>query len=141
MHKPWPDSSLCPRASSGPRSTVAVAPAQPSNHPVLLARQAAPWRLPWLGLVASQLLQAATNSLVRVRPMGCGCACLRAAVVPKLPAKPTDQLNSLAMQTLASQDAASHDQYLKLLRFDDQIAELASRRGGWVVPVPAVRSC
>ncbi|GAB4822586.1 hypothetical protein N2152v2_009632 [Parachlorella kessleri] len=50
-------------------------------------------------------------------------------VVPKLPAKPTDQLNSLAMQTLASQDAASHDQYLKLLRFDDQIAELASRRG------------
>jgi hypothetical protein len=50
-------------------------------------------------------------------------------VVPKLAAKQTEPLNSVAMQTLASQDAASHDQYLKLLRFDDQIAELASRRG------------
>lgn len=59
------------------------------------------------------------------------CAC---AVLPRLPPKPPEPLNSTALQTLASQDAASHDQYLKLLRFDDQIAELASRRGvcGWV---------
>lgn len=60
------------------------------------------------------------------------CAC---AVLPRLPPKPPEPLNSTALQTLASQDAASHDQYLKLLRFDDQIAELASRRGvcGWGV--------
>ena len=61
--------------------------------------------------------------------------------VPPCPAHPAapprweglapEPLTQQALTALAAQDAATHDQHLRLLRFDDRMAELVSCR--WVV--------
>ncbi len=60
--------------------------------------------------------------------------CCPASLKPFLPAAPPrweghapELLTQQALAALAAQDAATHDQHLRLLRFDDRMAELVSR--------------
>lgn len=83
---------------------------------------------------------------LHVPPTLCHCCSalqLRGALLklPQFPASPlpaaavlleprrAEPLSAEALGVLARQDAAAHDQYLRLLRFDDRLAELASQRG------------
>lgn len=49
--------------------------------------------------------------------------------LPKFPIQESTPLNQAALQALRGQDAQSHDHTLRLLAFDDRLAELASQRG------------
>lgn len=53
------------------------------------------------------------------------------AAPPRWEGHAPDPLTQQALTALAAQDAATHDQHLRLLRFDDRMAELVSCR--WVV--------
>lgn len=54
---------------------------------------------------------------------------LLGAAGERFEARTAQPLTAEALAALARQDAASHDQYLRLMCFDDRLAELASQRG------------
>lgn len=43
--------------------------------------------------------------------------------------QPAEPLTPQALEVLAEKDAALYDQHLRIMRFDDALAEVASRRG------------